>query len=155
MSRWSAIYPYRFLLRLFQGHAAANVMPVVASNRTGTEDILTFYGSAFIADPTGGLVQQANKTDDNVVLVHEFDLEQVRAFVSVCARACFCSAHARPFAMGKYGAIHHSLGGERRLALKDSPHSCIAQHNFRQRFSCSVLSPDPDPMAACVVGPIP
>lgn len=56
-------------------------MPVVATNRTGTEDLLTFYGSAFIADPTGAIVKQANRTDDMVVLVHEFDLEQVRCLM--------------------------------------------------------------------------
>lgn len=54
-------------------------MPLVASNRTGKEDILTFYGSAFITDSTGHIVEQANKTDDNAVLVHTFDMEKVRA----------------------------------------------------------------------------
>jgi N-carbamoylputrescine amidase len=54
-------------------------MPVVASNRTGKEDLLTFYGSAFITDPTGHILQQANRTDDNVVLVQKFDLEKVCA----------------------------------------------------------------------------
>src|SRR5258708_14815885 len=43
--------------RTMQGHAAANVMPVVASNRIGTEEggkyTMTFYGSFFIASPTG------------------------------------------------------------------------------------------------------
>lgn len=52
-------------------------MPLVASNRTGKEDLLTFYGSAFITDSTGGLLKQANRTDDEVVLVHTFDLEKV------------------------------------------------------------------------------
>ena len=45
--------------RCMQGHAAANIMPVVASNRIGHEvqknSEMTFYGSSFIADETGGL----------------------------------------------------------------------------------------------------
>lgn len=39
-----------------QGHAAANIMPVIASNRVGTEKDgteMTFYGSSFIADEHG------------------------------------------------------------------------------------------------------
>ena len=68
-----------------QGHAAANVIPVIASNRIGTETSkyiegleMTFYGSSFIADQTGALVEQANKTDE-AVLVHTFDLDAIAA----------------------------------------------------------------------------
>jgi len=64
------------------GHAAANVVPVVASNRIGVERArydstleMTFYGSSFIADPTGVKVAEANRSDE-AVLVHSFDLEQ-------------------------------------------------------------------------------
>jgi len=64
--------------RVQQGHAAANLVPVIASNRIGTEASkyiegleMTFYGSSFIADQTGELVAQANKTDE-AVLVHTF-----------------------------------------------------------------------------------
>jgi N-carbamoylputrescine amidase len=68
--------------RTQQGHAAANVIPVVASNRIGREDIddsnITFYGSSFIADPTGDLVQVMNKTDSDVIC-HSFDLDQINA----------------------------------------------------------------------------
>ncbi|MBS1203615.1 MAG: N-carbamoylputrescine amidase [Proteobacteria bacterium] len=71
--------------RVQQGHAAANVIPVIASNRIGTEASkyiegleMTFYGSSFIADQTGELVAQANKTDE-AVLVHTFDLDAVAA----------------------------------------------------------------------------
>ncbi|SCC12516.1 N-carbamoylputrescine amidase [Kosakonia oryzendophytica] len=71
--------------RVQQGHAAANVIPVIASNRIGTEASkyiegleMTFYGSSFIADQTGALVEQANKTDESV-LVHTFDLDAVAA----------------------------------------------------------------------------
>lgn len=72
--------------RVMQGHAGANLMPLVASNRIGTEVAtedenchITFYGSSFIADQTGEKVQEANKTDE-AVLVHTFDLEEVRKY---------------------------------------------------------------------------
>ncbi|MEQ9491417.1 MAG: N-carbamoylputrescine amidase [Alphaproteobacteria bacterium] len=68
------------------GHAAANIMPVVASNRIGTEHAkhdpsleITFYGSSFIADHTGVKVAEANKTDRDV-LVHTFDRDAVRDY---------------------------------------------------------------------------
>jgi N-carbamoylputrescine amidase len=61
-----------------QGHAAANMVPVVVSNRVGREAIddaeLTFYGSSFIADHRGQIVQQAGRSDEGVI-VHEFDLQ--------------------------------------------------------------------------------
>ncbi|MGL5948952.1 MAG: N-carbamoylputrescine amidase [Aeromonas sp.] len=69
--------------RVQQGHAAANLVPVIASNRIGTEASkylpnweMTFYGSSFIADQTGALVAQADKTSE-CVLVHEFDLTEI------------------------------------------------------------------------------
>lgn len=55
---------YPHWVRTMQGHAAANVVPVVASNRIGTERFedpvseITFYGGSFIADPTGAIVAQ-------------------------------------------------------------------------------------------------
>jgi N-carbamoylputrescine amidase len=68
--------------RTQQGHAAANVIPVIASNRIGREDIddsnITFYGSSFIADPTGNLVQRMNKSDTGVIC-HSFELDQINA----------------------------------------------------------------------------
>ncbi len=72
--------------RTMQGHAAANMLPLVASNRIGTECAtqdqdysLTFYGHSFIADHTGAIVAQADDHSESV-LVHEFDLEQIRRF---------------------------------------------------------------------------
>lgn len=63
--------------RTQQGHAAANVIPVIASNRVGKEQIddsaITFYGSSFIADATGKLVQAMDKTATGVIC-HRFDL---------------------------------------------------------------------------------
>lgn len=62
------------------GHAAANLVPVIASNRIGVEEDedsrITFYGSSFIAGPQGNKVAEANRTDE-AVLVAEFDLEQL------------------------------------------------------------------------------
>jgi N-carbamoylputrescine amidase len=62
------------------GHAAANLIPVVASNRIGVEEDedsrITFYGSSFIAGPQGNMVAEANRTEE-AVLVAEFDLEQL------------------------------------------------------------------------------
>lgn len=65
---------------VMQGHAAANLVPVVASNRIGTEAVdeseITFYGSSFIAGPQGQKLVEANRTEETV-LVMEFDLEQL------------------------------------------------------------------------------
>lgn len=66
--------------RCMQGHAAANIMPVIASNRIGTEtddeSSMTFYGSSFIADSTGAIVEEADRGHE-MVLVHEFDLDEI------------------------------------------------------------------------------
>ncbi len=63
-----------------QGHAAANIMPVIASNRIGTEtddeSSMTFYGSSFISDQTGTIVEEADRETESV-LVHEFDLDAI------------------------------------------------------------------------------
>lgn len=62
------------------GHAAANMMPVVASNRIGREtdedSEMTFYGSSFIADNHGEIVEQADDCTETV-LVHKFDLDEL------------------------------------------------------------------------------
>ena len=67
--------------RTMQGHAAANMMPLVASNRigveTGTAGALTFYGSSFIADETGALVACASR-DRQEILTADFDLDRIR-----------------------------------------------------------------------------
>lgn len=67
------------------GHAAANIMPLVASNRIGTErgttsDIeMTFYGSSFIADHLGNKVEVADRETQSV-LMHAFDLSAIRTY---------------------------------------------------------------------------
>ncbi len=67
--------------RTQQGHAAANLTPVIVSNRIGTERALQdpeglyirFYGSSFIADSTGAKVAEAGE-DGEAVLTAKFDL---------------------------------------------------------------------------------
>ncbi len=66
--------------RVMQGHAGANLVPVMAANRIGREvgvaNEITFYGSSFIADNTGALVAEATR-DAEEVLVAEFDREKL------------------------------------------------------------------------------
>ena len=74
--------------RVRQGHAAANLMPVIAANRIGTETVdpcegnggqtsaLNFYGSSFIADETGELISEASR-DQEEILYSEFDLAEL------------------------------------------------------------------------------
>ena len=72
--------------RTQQGHAAANLMPLIAANRHGLERSLQdpeglyirFYGSSFIADATGAEVAAAAEEGD-AVLVAAFDLAQLAA----------------------------------------------------------------------------
>ncbi|TLY60556.1 MAG: N-carbamoylputrescine amidase [Gammaproteobacteria bacterium] len=69
--------------RTQQGHAAANLTPLIASNRYGLERSLQdpeglyirFYGSSFIADAMGAKVEEASEEGD-AVLTHTFDLAE-------------------------------------------------------------------------------
>jgi N-carbamoylputrescine amidase len=69
--------------RTQQGHAAANLVPLIASNRIGTERSLQspedlyirFYGSSFIADAQGALLAEADEEDEAVILA-QLDLAQ-------------------------------------------------------------------------------
>jgi N-carbamoylputrescine amidase len=63
--------------RVMQGHAAANMVPVVASNRIGREDEITFYGSSFVTGATGEIIAEAGR-DEEAVLTASFDLEENR-----------------------------------------------------------------------------
>lgn len=68
--------------RVMQGHAAANLMPVVAANRYGFEQgaadrSITFYGSSFITDLTGAKVAEARR-DADAVLTATFDLDELQ-----------------------------------------------------------------------------
>jgi N-carbamoylputrescine amidase len=68
--------------RVMQGHAAANLVPLVAANRIGEERgrdaAVTFYGSSFIADHTGAVVAEANRGEETVISA-EFDLDAIAA----------------------------------------------------------------------------
>lgn len=75
--------------RCMQGHAAANILPVAAANRIGEESVvpckenddqessLRFYGSSFITDETGEIVQGGSR-DREEVLTQSFDLDEIR-----------------------------------------------------------------------------
>ncbi|MDF2154625.1 N-carbamoylputrescine amidase [Vibrio sp. CAU 1672] len=63
--------------RTMQGHSAANLVPVIASNRVGTEVDdgveTTFYGSSFITDHTGGKLAEAPREGEAIIYA-EIDL---------------------------------------------------------------------------------
>ena len=65
--------------RCMIGHSACNLVPVVASNRIGTEriddSVINFYGSSFITDTTGEKIAEAGRTEE-AVLVAGFDLDK-------------------------------------------------------------------------------
>ena len=69
--------------RVMQGHAAANVMPVVASNRIGSETVKDqtngFYGKSFICDRTGNIISEASK-DKEEIIIAEIDIEENHLF---------------------------------------------------------------------------
>lgn len=77
--------------RVMQGHAGANMTPVIASNRIGTEALgpdptsarvagstITFYGTSFVADETGAVVAEADDRSEAVRLA-AFDLDGIAA----------------------------------------------------------------------------
>ena len=65
---------------VMQGHAGANLMPVIASNRIGTEYCedyhITFYGSSFIADEHGQLAATMDRETEGVITA-TFDLDEL------------------------------------------------------------------------------
>lgn len=74
--------------RVMQGHAAANLMPVIAANRIGLESVspckengmqssaLNFYGSSFITDGSGEVLKTASR-DEEEILLQAFDLDEL------------------------------------------------------------------------------
>lgn len=64
-----------------RGHSAANIMPVVASNRIGTEIFdqseITFYGSSFITDNKGRKIAEMDRASEGAI-VEEVDLDAYR-----------------------------------------------------------------------------
>ena len=69
--------------RVMQGHAAANIVPVVASNRIGFEEVQGqtngFYGKSFICDHTGLILKEASR-DKEEILIAEIDIEKNHLF---------------------------------------------------------------------------
>ncbi len=67
--------------RVMQGHAGANLVPVVASNRYGFEEGpgggITFYGSSFITDPWGEISAHLPRQGDGSI-VASFDRAKMR-----------------------------------------------------------------------------
>jgi N-carbamoylputrescine amidase len=67
---------------VMRGHAGANLMPLVSSNRIGRESMtdseITFYGSSFIAGQQGQLLAEAPR-DREAVITAKLDLEMIRA----------------------------------------------------------------------------
>ena len=68
---------------VMQGHAAANIMPVVASNRIGSESVKDqvngFYGKSFICNRSGKIIAEASK-DKEEIIVAEIDTEENHLF---------------------------------------------------------------------------
>ena len=66
---------------VMQGHSAANTLPVIASNRIGTEVnekfSMTFYGSSFITDGTGIKVKECSR-DNEEYIIQKFDLDSIQ-----------------------------------------------------------------------------
>ena len=74
--------------RCMQGHAAANVVPVIAANRIGREEVkpskdnnnqasaLDFYGSSFLTDETGEILASAGREEEKILL-HTYDLDAI------------------------------------------------------------------------------
>lgn len=67
--------------RVMIGHAVANAVGVVASNRVGREgngnDAITFYGSSFICDPRGDKLAELDRTEQGIALA-TLDVEHLR-----------------------------------------------------------------------------
>jgi N-carbamoylputrescine amidase len=94
--------------RVMQGHAAANYLPVVAANRIGVEHgaagDLRFYGSSFIAGPTGAIVAELSRDEEGIILA-SFDFAAIEK-----ARASWGLFRDRRPEL--YGAILTADGGE-------------------------------------------
>ena len=63
--------------RAMIGHAVSNVVPVIASNRTGKERNQSYYGHSFLADVDGEKVAELGNGEEGVITA-EFDLAQIR-----------------------------------------------------------------------------
>jgi N-carbamoylputrescine amidase len=68
---------------VMKGHAAANQIPVLASNRVGVEKegsiSLTFYGNSFIANHLGNVISNMDNSSEGIE-VSELDLEESKKY---------------------------------------------------------------------------
>ena len=68
---------------VMRGHAAANQIPVIASNRIGIENegsiSVTFYGSSFIANHLGNIEIEMDKKDEGFVSKN-FDFSEITKY---------------------------------------------------------------------------
>ncbi len=74
--------------RCMQGHAAANLVPVAAANRIGTETVsptkenggqsssLRFYGHSFLTDETGAVLAHAGEEEEKICIC-AYDLPKI------------------------------------------------------------------------------
>ena len=66
-----------------RSHAAANIIPVIASNRIGNESSdnlsMEFYGSSFISNHLGELIGEADRKSENII-THSFDLTEISRY---------------------------------------------------------------------------
>ncbi|TVV75766.1 N-carbamoylputrescine amidase [Sphingomonas solaris] len=67
----------RLWRRAMVGHSVSNVVPIVASNRIGTEGDMSFYGHSFIADERGDYLASFG-AEETGVLVATLDLDRVK-----------------------------------------------------------------------------
>jgi N-carbamoylputrescine amidase len=99
---------------VMRGHAGANMVPVVAANRIGSESVqgvpMTFYGSSFIADHVGTLVAAADRTSE-AVLVRQFDLDVCRAY----RESWGCFRDRRPDLYGALATLDGRTSGSARI----------------------------------------
>jgi N-carbamoylputrescine amidase len=67
----------RMWQRVMQGHAVANVAPVIAANRIGNEEGQVFYGHSFICDAYGEMLGEA-APEEEAILTASFDTSDIR-----------------------------------------------------------------------------
>jgi N-carbamoylputrescine amidase len=63
--------------RVMQGHSAANLLPVIASNRVGKEKTIKFYGSCFITDETGAIVAEGDQNTETCI-TYSINIDKVQ-----------------------------------------------------------------------------
>jgi N-carbamoylputrescine amidase len=98
---------------VMRGHAAANMVPVVAANRIGSESVegvpMTFYGSSFITNHLGALAAAADRNSE-AVLASRFDLDECRAY----RESWGCFRDRRPDLYGALATLDgRNVGGVR------------------------------------------